>query len=205
LDVALWNFVEGVNIIKPDQVNLTHKESFHPLDLQATGAIKVSLDHVDSEIVLVFSPVNVKRLLVCFESDTVPDLAPKHHICAVHEIEHHILKVDLKRLRIDQVKVNFLVGCDLDPLVSFNEVNHASQIQFLVVPPLDLLSEFIFLKLEEQNLARAPCHQRHSINQIHLAQILIENLLVHKLLFVSVSVADDVENGDSERLTLPVE
>jgi len=76
---------------------------------------------------------NVKSLLIRLKSDTIPDFASKQHLSAIHEIIHHIFQGSFQRLWINQVKVNLFVSCNLNPLVSFDEIDKAAKINSLIV------------------------------------------------------------------------
>jgi hypothetical protein len=75
-----------------------------------------------------FSSVDIKRLLIGFVGNAISYFASKHHLTAVHIVEHYVFEYWLKSDRVDEVKVNFFISGDLNSLVSFNEVNHSPMI-----------------------------------------------------------------------------
>ena len=75
---------------------------------------------------------------------------------APHEIGHHVLKLRLKRLRVDQVEVDLFIACDLDPLISLDKEDEPPSLDFVVLPPFfDNVSVLVFFgfDLEEYNFA----------------------------------------------------
>lgn len=104
------------------------------------------------------SAVHIERFLVRLVSDAVANHAAEHHLSAIHEVEHYVLKYWLKSILVNQVEVDFVIGCDLDTLVSFNEVEEASELKSAELSPPFLSGEFIYRFLEEQNLTAAPSY-----------------------------------------------
>ena len=153
--MAFFQFLERVNVVKLDLVHFANQKRIHGFNLQTSGAVQVVADNVYFEIMLVFAPVNVKRLLVGLVSDAVPHLASEHHLTAIHEIEHHVFQVSLKCFRIDQVEVDLLISDDLDALVALDEVKVASFLKFLIHYPSLFLAEGVCLQFKEQDLAAA--------------------------------------------------
>lgn len=75
---------------------------------------------------VVLSLVNSEAWLVVFESDTVSDLSTEEHPGALHKVVHDILQNGLKRLLVDEVKVDFLISGDLESNVTSDEVDGSS-------------------------------------------------------------------------------
>lgn len=73
-----------------NDVNFTYEEGVHGFDGQASGAVEVHLYHVLSEIVDELSSVDVKGFLICFVGDAISHFTAKHHLTAVHVIEHDV-------------------------------------------------------------------------------------------------------------------
>lgn len=97
-----------------------------------------------------FPSVNVERSLVGLVGDTVLDFGAKHHLVAAHEVVHDIFKRWLEGLWVDQVEVNELVSGDLDPLVSFDKVDEASDFKLVVLLPLLFIRVFFILEYFEE-------------------------------------------------------
>ena len=104
---------------------------------------------------LELSPVNIKRLLIGFVSDSVSYRFTKHHLRAIHEVLHHILKLRHQCLSVNDVKVDLVVSGNLNPLIACNVVNESTNIDLVIAFPLTLASELVELKLEEKNLTGA--------------------------------------------------
>ena len=99
----------------------------------------------------IFTGVYLESRLVRFEGNSIPYKSTKHHLRAVHEVEHNILKLGHEGLFIDQVKVNFSVCGYLDPFVTSNEIDLSPHVFKPVVflPLAWLLS--LFINAEEKN------------------------------------------------------
>tara|TARA_B110000285_G_C15112449_1_gene611971 strand:+ start:1968 stop:2201 length:234 start_codon:yes stop_codon:yes gene_type:complete len=77
-------------------------------------------------------------------------------LVTAHEVGHNVLKLRLKRLRVDQVEVDLIVASDLDPLISLDEKDEASGLDLVVLPPFfDNISVLVFFcfDLEEYHFA----------------------------------------------------
>ena len=81
------------------------------------------------------SSVNSKSFLIRLVSDTISHSRTKHHLIATHEVEHDIFQSWLKSLRVDEIEVNLIIRGYLDSLVTFDEVNEASNIELVVLFP----------------------------------------------------------------------
>lgn len=99
--------------------------------------------------------VDVKASLVLLVGDGVSLLGANHHLVAHHVVVHHVLQSGLESLWVDQVEIDELVSCDLNPHVTFDEVDEASNVDLVVELPLHYFCKLIPHLLEEQNLARA--------------------------------------------------
>ena len=77
--------------------------------------------------------VDLEAWLICFVGNTIADSGTKHHLGALHEVVHHVFKSWLKRLLIDEIEINFLIGCDLYSHVSANEIDLTSHLLELVI------------------------------------------------------------------------
>ena len=153
---------------------------------------------------LKFSTVDIKAALVGFESDAVFYFAAKHHLRAVHEIEHHVLQYWLQGFSVYHVKVDALICGNLDPDVTFDVVDEPSLVQCMVNFPVPSFQKVIICQLEKKNLARAPDDKSFAIDQEHLPKILVINLLKEILSFIFVAPVLNGKHGDSEALSLPI-
>lgn len=84
----------------------------------------------------VFPSVNVERPLVGLVGNTILDFGAKHHLVAAHEVVHDVFERWLEGLWVDEVEVNELVSGNLDPLVSFDEIDETSDLKLVVLFPL---------------------------------------------------------------------
>ena len=112
--------------------------------------------------------IDVEAPFVLLVGDTVSDSTAKHHLGALHVVVHDVLEFRLKRLLVDEVKVNMLLVNHLDPDISFDEVDVASDVKLAVLNPLSDLLNFVILLLEEQNLPRASNNEGFSVDEHHL-------------------------------------
>ena len=161
---------------------------------------------------LVLPTVDVEAELVCLVGDAVADFGAKHHLVALHVVVHHVLETGLVSHRINQVEVDVLVGGDLDSLVALYEVDEPFDVESLVVGPLLLLSERIEHHFEEEDLARAPHGKSLVVDEVHRAEVFVEDLLIDHILQHGSpgpsghrKESSERLNRDSEALALPVE
>lgn len=173
--------------------------------MNSARPVEVLRDNVGPEVVLEFPPVNVKRSLVGLEGHAVPDFAAKHHLGAVHEVEHDIFESCFECLWVDEVEEDLSVSCNLDPLVAFDVIQEATSVDALIVAPVGLLSEFVYLKLEEEDLAGTSADKCHSVDQEHLSKIFVVDFLVNKVLLAVVLRPIYFKDRHSKALTLPIE
>ena len=82
---------------------------------------------------------------------------------------------------IDSIEVNFVISHNLDPPCSSYEENIAAEVQRVVIEPLLLASELIKLKLEEQDDGARSADKSCLIDQVHLPEIFIINVLECKV------------------------
>jgi len=102
---------------------------------------------------LVLSCVDVEVLLSCFVGDAVLNCAAKHHLIALHEVIHRVLKGWLESFWIDQIKIDFIICGNLYSLVSFDKVDKSSNFNCVVVNPLTSARHRVFLDVKEHDLA----------------------------------------------------
>ena len=82
-----------VGLVLEDQelVNIRHDDHVHGGELYGMAAREVLRVHAHSQVVHVLSLVNVKALLVHFESNAVALPLTDHHLTARHKVVHHVL------------------------------------------------------------------------------------------------------------------
>ena len=101
-----------------------------------------------------FSSVDSKGFLVSLVGYTISDSGTKHHLVTSHEVEHDILEGWLECLWVNQIEVNLIISSNLDPFVSFDEVDEASHVDLVVLFPLlghILVLVFFLDDLEKHN------------------------------------------------------
>jgi hypothetical protein len=79
--------------------------------------------------------VNIEASFVVFVGDSVSDSSTEHALSALHVIVHYVLHFGLKRLFIDQIEVNVVLGGDLDSDVTFDKVNETPDVDLVVLFP----------------------------------------------------------------------
>lgn len=99
----------------------------------------------------VLSSKNIKTLLILLVRNAIANLAAKHHLVALCKIVHRILQFRHIRLLINKVKVNHLVGGDLDSNVTFDEVDETTHLDLMVEAPLLFTRVQLLYLLEEQH------------------------------------------------------
>ena len=73
-----------------------------------------------------FSPVYIKTLLICFICNSIPHSFSKHHHITPHVVIHHIFKLWHEGFFVDYIKVDKLLGYDLNSNIAFDIVNETS-------------------------------------------------------------------------------
>lgn len=166
----LSDFLERFSIINVNLINLCDNKRVMFFKFDSDRAFKVLWNDRNSEIVFILSSVNVETSLINFVSDTIFHFGTKHHLVTSHEVKHNILKCWLERLRINQVKVNFVIGCNLNSFISFNKENKSSSIKHIILFPFfDILVFFIDNLFEKQNLTGTSGNQSSTVDQKHLS------------------------------------
>ena len=72
----------------------------------------------------VLSGIDAEVLLAGLVGDTVLDFSAKHHLVAFHEVNHDIF--EFWRTITDSIEENLLIGNDLNPNITFDEVQETS-------------------------------------------------------------------------------
>jgi hypothetical protein len=70
--------------------------------------------------------VDLESGLVGLERNTVSYSGAKHHLGALHKVIHTILKSWHECLLVDQIEIDSVVRSNLDPNVTFDEIDLAS-------------------------------------------------------------------------------
>ena len=159
----------SLGIIKSDFIEATYDESSDLLHCQADCAIEILINHSWPEAVLIAPGPDIEWFLIGLVSDTISDFRTKHHLVAAHEIVYNIFQLWLKCTGIDQINKDFLVRAYLDTLVSFDEVDKASNVEGPVYLPSFLKGKFIRDLLEEEDLTWWTSNEGFTIHQVHLA------------------------------------
>jgi len=150
------------------------------------------------------SSIHGKGFLVSLIGNTISDSGTEHHLVAAHEVEHDILEGWLESLWVNQIEVHLIVSGNLDPFVSFNEVDEASHIDLVVLLPLlgyILVLVFFLDDLEKHNFTRGSCNECFVVEKIHLTEVHVSHLLeLDGLSIISIngeSLALSVERVDN--------
>jgi len=152
----------------------------------------------DLIVVNIAPPVYVKCLLIGLVGDAVLDARTEHHLVATHEVKHDILERGLKRLLVDQVKVDVIVRGNLDSNIALDVKDEASDVKHVIFSPFLVVRIILFgHDLEEQDRARATSDQCLVVEQVHLAEIFVRHLLNFEV--------SRVVRFDCEGLSLSVE
>lgn len=75
------------------------------------------------------------------------------------------------------IDVNFLLGCYLDALVSIDKVNGALDVDLMIGLPEEVPLFVVVNLAEEHYRVRGPYHECLVVNQVHLAKVLVCDLL----------------------------
>jgi len=126
---------------------------------------------------LVLSSINIKAALIRLESYTISHFWAKHHLAAVHEVEHYVFQFGLKRFFINEIEINLIIRGNLDSNISFDVVDKTSNVNVVVLNPF-LHNSFFFFKnflvyflFKKQNFTGTPGNQCWVIHQVHLTEV----------------------------------
>ena len=120
---------------------------------------------------VVFTGIDYERILIGLVCYSVLDVRPKHHLVAVHEVEHDIAQSWLESLLVYTVEVNQLVSGNLDSVVALHVEYEASQGYCIVKCPVPVPSFLFYNYFEEKNTRGRPGNQGFVIHQVHLSEI----------------------------------
>lgn len=126
------------------------------------------------------SSVDSKGFLVSLVGNTISDSGTEHHLVAAHEVEHDVLEGWLESLWVNQIEVHLIIGGDLDPFVSFDEVDEASHVDLVVLLPLlghILVLVFFLDDLEKHNFTGGSGNKCLVVKKIHLTEVHVSHLL----------------------------
>jgi hypothetical protein len=141
--------------------------------------------------------IDIKASLILLVGDRVSFHCTDHHLIAHHVIVHNIFQSWLKSLLINEVEVDQLVCCDLDPNVTSNEIDETSNVDRVVQNPLHHFVIIIVYLLEEQYFVGTPDAKSLVKEQLHLAQVFLNNALI--------PVVRQILWGDSVHLSLSID
>lgn len=65
--------------------------------------------HLDTQVMLVFSPKHAKPVFVDFEGDTEPVEATDAHMIALHEVVHHVFEAGLHACAVEYIEEDLLL------------------------------------------------------------------------------------------------
>ena len=137
--------------IENNLVHLRNQECIHGLQFQAFGALQVLSHDRNLEVMGELSCVDIKALLVGLVSNSISDLASKHHLIAPHEVKHNIIELRHKRLLIDEVEVDHVICRHLNSHIALDEVDVAPSVDGFVVGPLSDLRVWVLNYFEEKD------------------------------------------------------
>ena len=111
---------------------------------------------------------------------------------------------------MNHIEEDLIVSCYLHLIIAFNEEYVTSCTNCMVMLPVLLLRDLIFLKLEEQNLTWWTSHKNFVLEQVHLSEIycviiLVGDLLVCESWFITVDSSIYIRYWHTEWLTLAIE
>ena len=183
-------------------INFCDKDSIHCLYRDTHASLKIVSVHIDFEVMLLVSWVYFKSSLSRLVTATIFDLASKDKAGTLHEIIHDVFKLWHKLFVINQIKVYFIVRCDIDPDIAFDKVQHTFVMKCFIVSPSVYTSSFILDSLEEKHLRWTSNNQAGFFDKEHCSKILINNLLILDLWFFVLDVVWIKVNTECLSLTV---
>ena len=205
LELTTLNLFKCINIVEANLIHLTYQKCIHALYWQSPAAIQVELNHIYPEVMFEFSPVYIETFLVRFEGYAVFYSAAKHHLGAVHEVEHGVFQSGFQSGLVNFIKEDFGVSGDLNTSVTFDVVDETSLVNGVVTHPITITRKLVKYELEKQDLRAASYHECIFVNQEHRTKVLVVDLLLIVLLFLTILIMGFIKDWNSETLTLPVE
>lgn len=104
---------------------------------------------------LELSCIYIEASLIVFVCNAEFDFWSEHHLTAIHKIEHDVFEDGHQGFLVDEVKINFLIGSDLNTLIAFDEVNKTPDIKSVILDPKLVFFYLIIDFLIKLDLARA--------------------------------------------------
>jgi hypothetical protein len=129
----------------------------------------------------VLSGVYLESWLISFIRNTVSYSGAKHHLGALHEIEHHVFKSWYERLLVDQIEVHLVISRNLDPYIAADEIDLATHLLELVI--LGPVAGFL-VNLEKQDGAGRSCDQCLVEEEVHRPKVSTCNFLYFALRWI---------------------
>ena len=105
--------------------------------------------NINFEIVLIFSCVDIKTSGVSFVSNTISDFTSEDQTATLHVVVHHVFKHWSEFFVVYEVEENFLIGCDVNSDVTFDEIKQTLMLKFVVLGPVPFFSFFVINSFEE--------------------------------------------------------
>jgi len=102
----------------------------------------------------VLSSVDIERPLIGFVRNSVSHFRPEHHLVASHVVIHHVLQGWHESFFVYQIKVNNIIGCNLDSDVAFDVVDKSSDLDSVKELPAFDACHLIHYLFKEVNASR---------------------------------------------------
>lgn len=77
--------------------------------------------------------IYLESWLISFIRNTVSYSGAEHHLRALHEIVHNVFKSWFECLFVDEVEVNLVISCNLDPNITADKVYLTAHLLELVI------------------------------------------------------------------------
>jgi hypothetical protein len=105
--------------------------------------------NINFEIMLVFSCVDIKTSGVSFVSNTVSDFTSEDQTAALHMVVHDVFKDWSEFFVVYEVEENFLISCDINSDITFDEIKQTLMLKFVALGPVPFFSFLIINSFEE--------------------------------------------------------
>ena len=131
-----------------------------------------------------FPTVDIKGSLIWLVGDAVPYSFAKHGLVAAHVIVHNVFKIGHECLLIDEIKVNQLIGGNLNSDVTFNVIDEASHLQSMIEFPAFDFGHFVDHLFKEVNFVRTSDDQSFAAKHYHLSEVFVNDLLCFEIVWL---------------------
>jgi len=92
LDCSIFHLLPGLRVIHLNLIIIRDKNAVHLQDVDTYLTFIVIVSNIDPEVMRKLPCIDIEILLIGFESNTIFDGRPKHHLRALHKVIHTVFE-----------------------------------------------------------------------------------------------------------------